>query len=63
MRPTRRVRVRPIIEIGMIFPTLVIGIGIRVIGRPRVEIFDIIDFISVLGKRTPKLGNLKSNVL
>jgi len=37
-------------------PTWVIGIGIRAIGRSRVEIINIIDFISVLGKRTPNLA-------
>jgi len=40
----------------MVPPTRVIGIGIGVIGRPWVEVIDIIDFISVLSKRTPNLA-------
>ena len=55
LRQIRRARVRPIREIGMVPPTRVMGIEIWVIDRPWVEVIDIIDFIGVLGKRTPKL--------
>ena len=55
LRHIKRVRVRPIREIWMVPPTRVIGIRIWVIGRPRVEV-DIIDFISILGKKTTNLA-------
>jgi len=50
------VRVRPIRKFQMIPPTRVVGIGIWIIGRSRVEVIDIVDFTSVLGKRTPNLA-------
>jgi len=56
LRQIKRVRARPIREIRMVPPTQVIGLGIWVIGRPLVEVIDIIDSISVLGKRTPNLA-------
>jgi len=61
LRHIRRVRVRPIRKIWMVPPTRVISIGIWVIGRPRVEVINIIDFIIILGKKDSQLGNLKSN--
>ena len=49
LRHTRRVRVRPIRKFWMIPPTWVVGIGIWINGRSRVEVIDIIDFNNGLG--------------
>jgi len=56
LRHIRRVRIRPIREIWMVPPIRVISIRIWIIGRLRVEVINIIDFISILGKRTPNLA-------
>jgi len=42
-------------EIRVILPNWIVGIRVRVIGQSRVEILNIINFIRVLGKRTPNL--------